>query len=434
MDIREKIMQMKAMAPNMAASSHDKRNQALSIAKQRLLEEKEAIFLANKTDMEAAEADGATDALKKRLRFDEAKLADVCRGIDRLIELPDPIGNIELCRELDEGLVLKRICVPIGVLGVIFEARPDALVQIASLCIKSGNCAVLKGGSETKATNAILFSLMEEAVVSAELPALALVQADSHSDIDELLTLDEAVDLIIPRGSNAFVRYIMEHTSIPVMGHADGICHMYIDKSADPDKVIPLVLDGKLQYTAACNATETLLIDRGYPAEARDALFDALRKANITVHGDEELVDAFGFLPLGEDGFAHEYLEPELSVRFVNGVEEAVDHINTYGSHHTDAILSEDPDACDYFLKMVDSAGVYQNASTRFSDGFRYGFGAEVGISTGKLHARGPVGLFGLCTYKYTLVGDGHIVGDYASGKAAFHFRDLSLVILADNP
>ncbi|MBQ9633190.1 MAG: glutamate-5-semialdehyde dehydrogenase [Lachnospiraceae bacterium] len=420
MDIRQKTREMKLVATEMASAPVETRNRALKRAVELLRENRAEVFEANRKDMAAAEEAGLSDAVRKRLKFDEAKLADVCAGIDRLIELDDPIGIVELERELDEGLVLKRISVPIGVLGVIFEARPDALVQIASLCIKSGNCAVLKGGSETRRTNEALFALMKQAAEEGGLPEGVLLQADTHSEIDALLECDDAVDLIIPRGSNAFVRYIMDHTSIPVMGHADGICHIYVDKAADPDKVIPVVLDAKLQYTAACNATETLLVDRQYPADEREKLIRALKEAHIGIHSEEP-----GYAPLGEDGYAHEYLEPVLSLRLVDGVREAVAHINRYGSHHTDAILTEDEKAADYFLAMVDSAGVYHNASTRFSDGFRYGFGAEVGISTGKLHARGPVGLFGLCTYKYVLSGKGHIVGDYADGTRQFHFRDL---------
>lgn len=420
MGIKEETGKMKRIAPLVAATEHGVRIDALQKVRRALEDNREEIFAANAADLKRAEGSHVSDAVKKRLKFDESKLADVRAGIDQLVSLEDPIGQVTLERELDTDLVLRRVTVPLGVLGVIFEARPDALVQIASLCIKSGNCAVLKGGSETRETNAVLFKVIEEAATAAGLPEGCLLQADTHGEIDELLACEDEVDLIIPRGSNAFVRYIMEHTKIPVMGHADGICHTYIDGAADEAKVIPLVLDAKLQYTAACNATETLLIDKAYPKKAVDALVEALKQNSIRLHGDDT-----GFESLGEDGYGHEYLEPELSVRFVDGVDEAVAHINRYGSHHTDCIITEDEEAADRFLKYVDSAGVYQNASTRFADGFRYGFGAEVGISTGKLHARGPVGLFGLCTYKYMLVGHGNIVGDYASGKRQFHFRDL---------
>ncbi len=418
--------QMKAIAPQMAASSHQTRQNALTAIRSALNDNKDSIFSANTKDLSRANEKGLSDAVKKRLLFNEAKLNDVCAGIDQLIALPDPLGKTDLCRGLDSDLTLKRISVPIGVLGVIFEARPDAMIQIASLCIKSGNCAILKGGSETMETNAAIFSVIHEAALNAGLPELCLFQADSHGQIDELLACDASVDLIIPRGSNSFVKYIMEHTSIPVMGHSDGICHTYIDASADPKKVIPLVKDAKLQYTAACNATETLLIDRGYPKALLDELISSLSEAGITLRGDEEMTGLYdNILPLTDKGYTCEYLEPVLSLKLVDGVNEAVDHINRHGSHHTDCIISEDEGVTDYFMRYVDSAGVYHNASTRFADGFRYGFGAEVGISTGKLHARGPVGLEGLTTYKYLLYGNGNIVGDYSTGKRQFNFKEL---------
>ncbi len=425
MTIKEEIKKMKAASWEMSASTHEMRCEALKKIKETLQNNSARIYEANAADLKRAEDEKVSDSVKKRLKFDDGKMSDVCAGIDRLVSLEDPIGKVDLIRELDSDLLLKRISVPIGVIGVIFEARPDALVQIASLCIKSGNCAVLKGGSETRDTNAVLFSLIHQAVISAGLPDKSLIQADTHSQIDELLSCDGLVDLIIPRGSNAFVSYIMEHTRIPVMGHADGICHTYVDGAADAAKVIPLVLDAKLQYTAACNATETLLIDHKYPMEEVKKLFDKLRESHIVIRGDEAAKAVYSMEELTDKGYDKEYLEPVLSVRFVDGVKEAVEHINNHGSHHTDCIITEDEAAADYFMKFVDSAGVYQNASTRFADGFRYGFGAEVGISTGKLHARGPVGIFGLCTYKYTLRGNGSIVADYSNGKKEFHFKDI---------
>ncbi len=448
MGIRDNITKMKLEAPVLAASSGKKRNDALQKVKEALLLHRDEIFAANEKDLSAAEKNGVSAAVMKRLKFDEGKLSAVTDGIDELVSLPDPIGRMTLHRQLDEGLILKRMTVPIGVIGVIFEARPDALVQISTLCIKSGNCAVLKGGKETAESNRVLFGLIRDAVKEAGLPELSLLQAEAHSEIDELLKLEGYVDLIIPRGSNAFVRYIMDHTSIPVMGHADGVCHVYIDKAADIKKAVPILLDAKLQYTAACNAAETLLVDRAAAGQMLPELAKALGKAGVRLRGTEEVYDIlFGgsssdpgtgnagesetamlqasYEKMSEEDFHTEYLEPVLSVRCVDGVEEAVAHINRFGSHHTDAIITEDEKAADHFLKMVDSAGVYHNASTRFADGFRYGFGAEVGISTSKLHARGPVGLDGLVTYKYLLSGNGQIVGDYASGKKKFHHKDL---------
>lgn len=425
MNIREEARKMKLAAPELAASSNTTRNAALEAIAVALEANRDAIFAANARDLAAADANGVTGATKKRLRFDEGKLRDCITGLRQLEELPDPLNRITLARELDEGLRLYRATVPIGVIGVIFEARPDALVQIASLCVKSGNCAILKGGRETANTNKVLFTLIKDAVVRAGLPESCLLQAEAHSEIDELLACDQDVDLLIPRGSNKFVRYIMENTKIPVMGHSSGICHVYADKACDQAKAIPIIVDAKTQYAAACNACETLLVDRAIAQAFLPKAAAALAEAGVTLRGTAEAAAIVPMEVMGEDDFATEYGDLILSVKLVDGVEEAIRHINTYGSHHTDAILTEDHETAARFLQMVDSAGVYHNCSTRFADGFRYGFGAEVGISTGKIHARGPVGLEGLVTYKYKLFGQGQIVADYASGEKQFHHRDF---------
>ena len=423
--MREIAAKMKMAAPQLAVSSNEQRNNALKAVKEALLLNKEAIFEANHKDMEAAKENNIAPAVMKRLKFDEGKLADVCGGIDQLVNLEDPLGKQSLARELDEGLTLYRVSVPIGVIGIIFEARPDALVQISSLCIKSGNCAILKGGKETVNTNKVLFDIIHKAVMDAGLPEYALVQATLHNEIDELLACEKDVDLLIPRGSNQFVQYIMNNTKIPVMGHADGVCHIYVDKDADMAKALPIILDAKTQYTAACNAVETLLVNRAVAKEFLPMLADTCKEACITVRGTQEVADIIACEVMTEEEFHTEYLDLIVSVKLVDNVEEAISHINFYGSHHTDCIITENDETAVIFMEMVDSAGVYRNCSTRFADGFRYGFGAEVGISTSKLHARGPVGLEGMVTYKYKLQGDGHIVGDYASGKRSFHFKNL---------
>lgn len=426
MNIREETKQMKLASPLLAATAMEKRNEALACIREALNAHKEEIFEANRKDLALARENHVAPAVVKRLTFNEAKLSDVTAELTSLISLPDPIGKVTLDRELDEGLRLTRVTCPIGVIGVIFEARPDALVQISSLCLKSGNCAILKGGKETTYTNRILFSLIHEAAVKAGLPEKCLLQAEQHNEIDELLECHESVDLLIPRGSNAFVQYIMNHTSIPVLGHADGVCHMYMDKDYDLKKAIPLIIDGKTQYTAACNAVETVLVHRDIAADFLPKLADALREASVTIRGSEEVsrLIPVEIIPEGES-WHREYLDLILAIKLVSDVDEAISHINTYGSHHTDCIITENDETARRFMTLVDSAGVYQNASTRFADGFRYGFGAEVGISTSKIHARGPVGLEGLVSYKYKLLGHGQIVGDYASGKKKFHFRDL---------
>ncbi|MBR6476944.1 MAG: glutamate-5-semialdehyde dehydrogenase [Lachnospiraceae bacterium] len=455
MVVKEEARKMKLASPYMAASSLELRNKALEKIIEALEENREAIFAENHADVEAAESAGVAKAVVKRLKFDENKLRDAIAGIRQMIGLPDPVGKVTLNRELDADLLLQRVTVPIGVIGVIFEARPDALIQISALCIKSGNCAILKGGKETARTNKILFGLVHGAAVAAGLPESCLLQVELHNEIDELLKCQGDVDLLIPRGSNKFVQYIMDNTNIPVMGHAAGICHIYLDEKADLAKSVPVIVDAKTQYPAVCNATETLLVNRKIAADALPVVLEALVKAGVKLRGSAEVAELVKMLAaagklgagqgaaagnaenaanngaayeveiMGDEDFATEYTDLIISLKLVEDVAEAADHINKFGSHHTDCILTEDDKAAEYFLQMVDSAGVYRNCSTRFADGFRYGFGAEVGVSTGKLHARGPVGLEGLVTYKYRLVGNGQLVGDYVSGKKQFHHRDL---------
>ena len=424
--MKEIAKKVKADSFLLMASSNEMRNTCLKNIIENLKKDKEHILAENKRDIENAENEGISSSILSRLLFDEHKMDTVIAGINDLIKMPDPIGKITLKRELDEGLVLTRTTTPIGVIGVIFEARPDALVQIASLCIKSGNAAILKGGSEALLTNRALFESIKRAIKDSNLPEHALVQLEARSDVSELLSCYEYVDLLIPRGSNSFVKYIMDNTNIPVMGHADGICHTYVDEDFDLDKSIRILVDAKTQYPSACNTTETILVHKN----AVDKLFPRLNKAfndaRIKVFAHKNIIDKFdNAVPATDNSFHTEYLEKTVNVKTVDDIDEAINHINTYGSHHTDAILTNIDSNADYFMNRVDSANVYKNCSTRFADGFRYGFGAEVGISTGKLHARGPVGLEGLCTYKYKLYGNGDIVADYADGKKEFHFKDL---------
>lgn len=424
--MKEIAKKVKADSFLLMASSNEMRNTCLKNIIENLKKDKEHILAQNKRDIENSRLENISSSILSRLLFDEHKMDTVIAGINDLIKMPDPIGKITLKRELDEGLVLTRTTTPIGVIGVIFEARPDALVQIASLCIKSGNAAILKGGSEALLTNRALFESIKRAVKDSNLPEHALVQLEARSDVSELLSCYEYVDLLIPRGSNSFVKYIMDNTSIPVMGHADGICHTYVDEDFDLDKSIRILVDAKTQYPSACNTTETILVHKN----AVDKLFPKLNKAfndaKIKVFAHKNIIDKFdNAVPATDNSFHTEYLEKTVNVKTVDNIDEAINHINTYGSHHTDAILTNIDSNADYFMNRVDSANVYKNCSTRFADGFRYGFGAEVGISTGKLHVRGPVGLEGLCTYKYKLYGNGDIVADYADGKKEFHFKDL---------
>ena len=424
MDFTDSIKRVKDDSFVMASLTEETRNNALEAVAKALDASSEKIFDANKRDLDMAKETGLAAPILGRLKFDRQKLTTCITGIYDLIDLEDPLFKDLLKRQLDDDLILTKTTCPIGVIGVIFESRPDALVQIASLCIKSGNCIRLKGGSEARHTNRALYDVIYEAAVSAGLPENFSVLIEDRADIDELLKCHDYVDLLIPRGSNQFVQYIMDNSKIPVMGHADGICHIYVDGAASIEKAIPVIIDSKTQYVAACNAAETLLVHK----DIADILIPQLADESagkIKYRCDARSMSLIPCEPATEDDFSTEYLDYILSVKVVDDIDEAIKHINRYGSHHTDCIITEDKDSADKFMALVDSAGVYLNCSTRFADGFRYGFGAEVGISTGKIHARGPVGLDGLVTYKYKLEGNGQTVADYASGRSTFKFRDL---------
>lgn len=425
MDTRSMAIQAKKASILMQGVSTELKNSALEKIAEALLAKKDAIFEANRQDLERSAAESLAAPLLKRLKFDEKKLNEVVDGIHSLIGLDDPVGKTLLARELDDGMKLCRVSCPIGVIGIIFESRPDALVQISTLCLKSGNAVLLKGGREAALTNRILVQVIEEASMEAGMPDHWINLLESREEVNEMLALDEYVDLIIPRGSNQFVRYIMDNSRIPVLGHADGICHVYIDRDVDADRAVDIVVDSKTQYVAVCNALETLLIHKDSAEKVLPSLKEALEAKSVEIRGCERTREIIPCKAATEDDWKTEYLDLILSIKVVDSLDEAIDHINTYGSGHTDAIISKDEGNISRFLEYVDSANVFANCSTRFSDGFRYGFGAEVGISTNKIHARGPVGLDGLVTYKYKLIGDGHIVADYASGKRRFTHRDL---------
>lgn len=420
--MEEMLKKIKKDSFKMASLNHEVRNQALAAISVSLKASKEVIFEANKKDIARATSENLDGPALKRLKFDEQKLSDVLAGIDSLISLPDPLFQVTLERQLDEGLDLKRITCPIGVIGVIFESRPDALVQIACLCLKSGNCAILKGGSEAAETNRALFATIYDACLDVGAPESFLTLVENRADISELLKCHDSIDLIIPRGSNSFVQYIMNHTKIPVMGHADGVCHIYVDSKGSIEKALPIILDAKTQYVAACNTVETLLIHKDIAAQLLPPLQNILEAHHVLLKGCANTRSIINCEEATETDYSTEYSDYIVSIKIVEDLDSAINHINAYGSHHTDCIISEDNARVEKFMRLVDSAGVYQNCSTRFADGFRYGFGAEVGISTGKLHARGPVGLDGLVTYKYKLYGSGQIVSDYAEGRKKFHF------------
>lgn len=393
------------------------KNDALNCIAKSFEEHKQEIFDANKQDLELAktlvEEGKISNSTYNRLKLDENKMRDMIQGVRDIANLEDPIGKVLLKRELDDGLVLQKISCPIGVLGIIFEARPDVISQISALAIKSSNAVILKGGKESVNTNKKIMEIMNSALEKVDdFPKNVIQQVFSHDDISEMLKCDEYINLIIPRGSNKLVKYIKENTNIPVLGHASGICHIFVDESSDIDMASKIVIDAKTQYPSACNSVETLLIHKDFTK--KDELLASLELSGIK-------------LITNPDSWDIEYGDKILSVKTVKSVEEAIEHINKYGSGHTDCIITKNTENAEKFMNEVDSAGVYWNASTRFADGFRYGFGAEVGISTNKTHARGPVGLEGLTIYKYKLFGNGQIVKDYSDGIKKFNHKDLSI-------
>jgi len=402
------------------------RNQALEAVAVALEAATPQILAANRTDCEQARANGLTPSLYARLELSPSKLAAAIAGVRQVAALPDPLGQRQLHRQLDDGLILSRVTCPLGVLGVIFEARPDAVMQIAALAIKSGNGAILKGGQEASRSCQAIMQAIQQGLATSAVPAGAIALLMRRAEITELLQLEEWVDLIIPRGSNEFVRYIQNNTRIPVLGHADGLCHLYVDVAANLDKAIAITVDAKTQYPAACNAIETLLVHRGIADEFLPKVAAALSQAGVELRGDALACHLVPMTLASEADWTTEYCDLILAIKVVANLEAALEHIATYGSGHTEAIVTENPATAERFLQDVDAANVFHNCSTRFADGFRYGFGAEVGISTHKLPPRGPVGLEGLVTYKYQLVGDGHIVASYSGdGAKPFQHRDL---------
>ena len=410
---------------SVSVSSDQIRNQALSALAAILLSDKEQIFSANRTDLCAAEAEGLAAPLLHRLLFGEDKLNQVVQGLYALCNMPDPINRTLSATELADSLKLYRVSCPIGVIGVIFESRPDALIQISSLCIKSGNSVLLKGGREALKTNQILCSLVQKALESVGLPSDAVQLLETREDVAGMLKEDTLIDLIIPRGSNSFVRYIMDNSRIPVLGHSDGICHVYIDRNADMDKALKVALDSKVQNVSVCNAAETLLVHRDIASVFLPDAYRLFDSEKVEIRGDDEVRKLIPCRPAEESDWSTEYLDYILSVKIVSSLQEAVDHINRFGSHHTDCIVTENKVAAAEFMNKVDSAGVYWNVSTRFADGFVYGLGAEVGIATGKLHARGPMGLEGLTTYKYKLIGNGQTMSEVKTGHISYTHKRL---------
>ncbi|MHC4266104.1 MAG: glutamate-5-semialdehyde dehydrogenase [Planctomycetota bacterium] len=426
MNIKDLAKQATDASIQLAAVKAEVKNDALAQIAKALTESAPEIIAANQEDLAAAEKNNLSAPLLKRLKFDEGKIKNAIEGIESLIQLEDPVGKTIAASQLDKGLELYKVSSPLGVIGIIFESRPDALVQISTLCLKSGNAVLLKGGSEAENTNKILADVISKASVSAGLPDCWLQLLQTRQDVADMLAMDEYIDLVVPRGSNEFVRYIMDNTNIPVLGHADGICHVYVDADADIDMAVSITVDSKCQYVAVCNTVETMLVHEKIAGEFLPKVKTALEKNGVEIRGCEKTRTVIDVKEATEDDWRREYLDLILSVKVVENIDAAVGHINTYGSGHTDAIVTENKAAVAKFMDLVDSANVFWNCSTRFSDGYRYGLGAEVGISTNKIHARGPVGLEGLIIYKWKLVGKGHIVADY-SGQNAKDFIHKNL-------
>lgn len=410
----------------LSSSSLGDRNAALMLVADALEREKEYLFQENRRDLDAS-AGRLSDQMLHRLAFTEDKLESVVNGLKDLVGLPDPVSRTLEKRMLDDGFILERRSFPIGTIAMIFEARPDALVQMAGLALKSGNAIVLKGGSEAACSNRALVKVIKNALDGSAVGNGWLLQIESHGDVDAILRKDDYIDLVIPRGSNAFVRHVMENTDIPVLGHADGLCSIYVDKSADVDLAVKVAVDSKVQYPAACNAVETVLVDSGIAERFLPPFAKALKPYGVLIHGDERTGSIIDCLKAEEKDFDTEFLALELAVKVVDSLDEAIAHIMAHGSGHTDCIITGDDEARDRFFNMVDSADVFCNCSTRFADGFRFGLGAEVGISTGKIHARGPVGLSGLMSSKWLLTGHGETVAEY-SGKNGRKFKHKDIL------
>ncbi|WP_394348577.1 glutamate-5-semialdehyde dehydrogenase [Halonotius roseus] len=417
--IDAKVDAAEAAALDLANVDDADRQAALHAIADAIDDNREAIQSANAEDVEAAEelleAGEYTQALVDRLKLSDAKLDSIVEMVRSVAGQDDPLGETLVARELDEDLELYKLAVPIGVVGTVFESRPDALVQIAALALKSGNSVMLKGGSEASESNRVLFELIREATADHDaIPEGWAQLVEARADVTAMLDMDESIDLLMPRGSSSFVEYVQDNTSIPVLGHTEGICHIFVDREADLDMATEVAFDAKVQYPAVCNAVETLLVHESVADDYLPQIVKRYAAADVEVRGDERTREIVDVAAASEADWETEYGDLIIAIKVVDSLADALDHITEHGSKHTESIISEDADHAGRFMRSLDSASVFHNASTRFSDGYRFGLGAEVGISTGKIHARGPVGLEGLTTYKYHLEGDGHLVATYA--------------------
>ena len=424
-DLLEKAEKVRLASIKISQTENQNRIKALNFMADYLEKNSKEILEANNADYSSAEKKGISRALLSRLKLSKAKLNSGIEGVRKVGDLADPVNQVQIKRELSKGLILERKTVPIGVLGVIFESRPDAVMQISSLAIRSGNGVMLKGGSEANLTNTSIVKALQEGLNESGLDKNAICLLTSRKDSMAMLNLEKYINLIIPRGSNELVKFIQENTRIPVLGHADGICHLFIDIEANLEMALSVALDSKIQYPAACNAIETLLVHKDIAPAFLEKAIPLFNSNDVKLIGDKRSVELGLKYEASLEDWKTEYLDLILSIKIVDDLEEAITHIQKYSSKHTDGIITENSNTANKFMNVVDSAGVFHNCSTRFADGFRYGFGAEVGISTQTLPPRGPVGLEGLVTYKYFLKGDGNIVDDFSSGKAIYTHKDL---------
>ena len=424
-DLLEKAEKVRLASIKISQAENQNRIKALNFMADYLEKNSKEILEANNEDYSSAEKKGISKALLSRLKLSKTKLNSGIEGVRKVGDLADPVNQVQIKRELSKGLILERKTVSIGVLGVIFESRPDAVMQISSLAIRSGNGVMLKGGSEANLTNASIVKALQEGLNESGLDKNAICLLTSRKDSMAMLNLEKYINLIIPRGSNELVKFIQENTRIPVLGHADGICHLFIDIEANLEMALSVALDSKIQYPAACNAIETLLVHKDIAPAFLEKAIPLFNANDVKLIGDKRSVELGLKYEASLEDWGTEYLDLILSIKIVDDLEEAITHIQKYSSKHTDGIITENSNTANKFMNVVDSAGVFHNCSTRFADGFRYGFGAEVGISTQTLPPRGPVGLEGLVTYKYFLKGDGNIVDDFSSGKAIYTHKDL---------
>ena len=424
-DLLEKANQVRLASIKISQTENQNRIKALNFMADYLEKNSQEILEANNQDYKRAEKEGISNALLSRLKLSKEKLNSGIEGVRKVGELADPVNQVQIKRELSKGLILERKTVPIGVLGVIFESRPDAVMQISSLAIRSGNGVMLKGGSEANLTNTAIVNALQQGLYESGLDKNAICLLTSRKDSMSMLNLEKYINLIIPRGSNELVKFIQENTRIPVLGHADGICHLFIDNEANLEMALSVALESKIQYPAACNSIETLLVHKDIAKVFLERAIPLFNSYDVKLIGDRRSVELGVQYQASLEDWQTEYLDLILSIKIVDDLDEAITHIQKFSSKHTDGIITDNSITANKFMNIVDSAGVFHNCSTRFADGFRYGFGAEVGISTQTLPPRGPVGLEGLVTYKYFLKGDGNLVDDFSSGKAIYTHKDL---------